>query len=72
MYNVIETKITIEGKEELVYGLSHEDGTAVENVTANKNEAEHLAQYFTKENLASYQLEDVVHDMTDSENSFDL
>ncbi len=71
MYNVIETKIIAEGEEVIVYGLSHEDGTVMTNVTANKKEAEYLAEYFNKENLASYQLEDVVHDMADSEKSFD-
>lgn len=71
MYKVIETKIISEGKEERVYGLQHEDGTAMKNVSGNKLEAERLAEMFSKMKLAPYQLKDVLEDMVDTPEGYE-
>lgn len=72
MYNVIKTNIISEGEEKAVYGLKHEDGTIVENVSANETVAERLAEFFSEQGLASYQLEDVLSDMIDTENGLEI
>ena len=66
MYKVIERTIVIEGEKKAVYGLRHENGTAMEDVSGNKKEAEHMAERFTEMELAPYQLNDVLTDMVDT------
>lgn len=66
MYKVLESKIELEGKEEIVYDLQHEDGTTVKNVSPNKAEAERLADYYTKAGLSSIHLKEAVSDMIDT------
>lgn len=68
MYKVIESKIELEGEERTVtvYGLQHEDGTEMKNISPNKTEAERLAEYCTKNNVSSWSLEEIVSDMLDT------
>lgn len=66
MYKVLESKIELEGKEEIVYSLQHEDGTTINNVSPNRAEAERLADYYTKAGLSPIHLKEVVSDMIDT------
>lgn len=74
MYEVIKTKIILEGEtqKKTTYGLRHDDGTVFEDVSANREEAERLARYFTEQGLAPYQLKDVLTDMIDTGNGFEM
>lgn len=63
---MIERKIIIEGEKKIVYGLQHEDGTVMENVSGNKKEVERMAERFTEMELAPCQLNDVLTDMVDT------
>lgn len=66
MYSIIETRIISEEKEVTVYGLRHTDGTVIEDVSANKDEVECLAKYYTKMNVSPWNLDEVVPDMIDT------
>ncbi len=73
-YKVIEAKIILEGdtQEKITYGLRHDSGTVFEDVSPNRETVERIAKDFTKRGLAPYQLEDVLMDMADTENGFEM
>lgn len=71
MYEVIESKIILEGEtQETTYGLRHDDGTVFRDISADRAEVERLAKNFTEQGLTPDQLEDVLIDMIDTENGF--
>ena len=72
MYTVIETKVMVDEKEGVTYGIRHDDGTVKNDVSPNREEAERLAAYFNEHNLAPYQLDDVIADMSDSNQGYDI
>lgn len=63
MYKITEEKIFVDGAEATVYGILHDDGTCVHDVSADKSEAEHMADLFNEQGLSSCQLRDVITDM---------
>lgn len=72
MYKVIETKIISEGEKTVTYGLQHTDGTAIEDVSLNRAEAERLAEYFTQQNVKSADLVNTLRVMIDREQGLEI
>lgn len=72
MYKVIASKIESEGKTEIVYGLKHDDGTVMEDVSPDKATVERLAEYYTKMGVSPWNLEEVVKDMIDTVCGLDI
>lgn len=72
VYKVIERQIAIEGEKKTVYGLRHEDGTVIEDVSGNKKEVDRMAEWFSEMELSSYQLNDVLTDIVDTPNGYKM
>lgn len=71
MYEVIESRVMVDEREEVTYGLRHTDGTVVEDVSPNREEAERLAAYFNKKGVSSWNLEEIACDEIDKTNGYD-
>ena len=71
MYKVIESRVIVDEREEVTYGLRHTDGTVVEDVSPNREEAERLAAYFNKKGVSSWNLEEIACDEIDKTNGYD-
>ncbi len=66
MYEVIESRVIVDEREEIIFGLRHTDETILEDVSPNRVEAERLAKYYTKMKVSPWNLEEVVYDMLDT------
>lgn len=65
MYYLTDEKIMIENEKRTVYGIRYDNEIYLSDVSANKEEVEHFVTLFNAQELAPYQLIDVVADMTD-------
>ncbi len=72
MYKIVDRRITFEGERVTVYDLQHNDGTIFENVSANRTEAERLAEYLSEKDVSPINLADVLADGIDNEIGFDI
>jgi hypothetical protein len=71
MYEVIESKVIVDEREEVTYSIRHDDGTVVEDVSPNREEAERLAAYFNKREVSSWNLGEIAIDEIDKTNGYD-
>lgn len=71
MYEVIESRVMVDEREEVTYSLRHTDGTVVEDVSPNRAEAERLAAYFNERGVSSWNLEEIAIDEIDKTNGYD-
>ena len=71
MYEVIESKVIVDEREEVTYSIRHDDGTVVEDVSPNREEAERLAAYFNKREVSSWKLGEIALDEIDKTNGYD-
>lgn len=71
MYEVIKSRVMVDEWEEVTYGLQHTDGTVVEDVSPNREEAERLAAYLNKQGVSSWNLEEIAIDEIDKTNGYD-
>ena len=67
MYEVIESRVMVDEREEVTYSLRHTDGTVVEDVSPNRVEAERLSKYYTKMKVSPWNLEEIISDILDTE-----
>ncbi|MCI8980477.1 MAG: hypothetical protein HFE51_08110 [Clostridia bacterium] len=67
MYKVIESRVIVDEREEVTYGLRRTDGTAVTDVSPNKNEVERSAVYFNEIGVSSWNLKEIISDVLDTE-----
>jgi hypothetical protein len=72
MYKIVDRRITFEEERVTVYDLQHNDGTIFENVSANRMEAERLAEYLSEKDVSPINLADVLVDGIDNEIGFDI
>lgn len=72
MYKIVDRRITFEEERVTVYDLQHNDGTIFENVSANRTEAERLAEYLSEKDVSPINLADVLADGIDNEIGFDI
>ncbi len=71
MYEVIKSRVMVDEREEVTYGLRHTDGTMVADISPNREEAERLAAYFNKKGVSSWNLEEIAGDEIDKTNGYD-
>lgn len=71
MYEVIESRVMVDEREEVTFGLRHTDETIVEDVSPNRVEAERLAKYYTKMKVSPWNLEEITIDEIDKTNGYD-
>ncbi len=67
MYEVIESRVIVDEREEIIFGLRHTDETILEDVSPNRVEAERLAKYYTKMKVSPWNLEEIISDILDTE-----